>query len=276
MAPRVTTRQTDTIIFGFDSAWSDRSPGAICALIFDDVGEVSFDPPVLVRFEQALKYIEERKHSTACTVVALDQPTIVPNERGMRPAERVAASLLSFTGGGVQPANRSKKGMFDERAPIWHFKKRLDASDDPEQARDSRKGSHLLEVFPALALPGIHAPFGYRLCAPKYNPRNRKKFRAPDWVAVTTATAAFADDLGLAALSGWCSKMSVQEGPTKGMQDCLDAAISALVGFVWRACNRSASALLGDINEGYMVTPVSVDTRARLQKAANNLGIPFQ
>ena len=271
----IATRQTDTIIFGFDSAWSDNTPGAICALGFDALGNASFDPPVPANFEKALKYITDRKHSITSTVVALDQPTIVPNERGMRPAERVAASLLSFTGGGVQPANRSRTGLFDARAPIWHFKSTLGASDDSEQARHSRAGSYLVEVFPALALPGIHAPFACRLCAPKYNPKNRK-FRLADWVAVTEAAAAVASGLGLADLGGWCSDNSAQENPTKGLQDCLDAAICALVGFVWRACDRSASALLGGLDEGYIVTPVSTITRARLQKAADARGIPFQ
>lgn len=69
-----------------------------------------------VHFADALDYINARKKSRACTVVALDQPTIVPNEQGMRPAEKVAAALLSFTGGGVQPANRSKKNMFGDHA----------------------------------------------------------------------------------------------------------------------------------------------------------------
>jgi predicted RNase H-like nuclease len=46
-------------------------------------------------------------------VVTIDQPTMVPNPGGMRPVDKVAASLISWLGGGVQPANRSKKGMFD-------------------------------------------------------------------------------------------------------------------------------------------------------------------
>ena len=38
LALKVAVRQSDTIIFGFDSAWSDRSLGAICALAFDALG----------------------------------------------------------------------------------------------------------------------------------------------------------------------------------------------------------------------------------------------
>lgn len=41
MPPAIAKPQTDTIIFGFDSAWSDESPGAICALAFDREGKVT-------------------------------------------------------------------------------------------------------------------------------------------------------------------------------------------------------------------------------------------
>jgi predicted RNase H-like nuclease len=36
----------------------------------------------------------------------------------MRPVDKVAASLISGPGGGVQPSNRSKKGMFDDAAQL--------------------------------------------------------------------------------------------------------------------------------------------------------------
>lgn len=61
----------------------------------------------------------------------------------MRAAERVAASVVSWIGGGVEPANRSKIGMFDDDAPIWKFLERLGARDDPEGARTATSGFFL-------------------------------------------------------------------------------------------------------------------------------------
>ena len=46
MPPAIAKPQTDTIIFGFDSAWSDKSPGAICALAFDK-GTIYLARPML-------------------------------------------------------------------------------------------------------------------------------------------------------------------------------------------------------------------------------------
>ena len=271
----VTQPQTDTVIFGFDSAWSDKNPGAICALALDESGTAAFHAPQAVCFAGALDYIAVHSRSYACAIVALDQPTIVPNQEGMRPAEKVAASLLSFTGGGVQPANRKKKTMFGDCAPIWKFKEKLDADDDAEKARFATKGTYLIEVFPALALPGLVGIFALRLGAPKYNPRN-SKFRQVHWNDVVDEMAAVAQTLALPSVGAWLGTLPANRKPTKREQDCLDAVICVLIGFIWRACAPGASALIGDLGEGYIATPVSAATRKRMAKAAAEEGSSFR
>ena len=74
------------------------------------------------------------------TLVALDQPTIVPNAAGARPVERLAASLMGWLGGGVQPANTGRTGLFCPAAPIWRFLAALGATHDPERAATQRPG----------------------------------------------------------------------------------------------------------------------------------------
>jgi predicted RNase H-like nuclease len=50
----------------------------------------------------------------------LDQPTIVPNLTRMRTVDQ-ATSLISWSGGAVQAANRSKIGTLNDAALIWRF-----------------------------------------------------------------------------------------------------------------------------------------------------------
>jgi predicted RNase H-like nuclease len=272
---RLATPQKDTIIFGFDSAWTDalRAPGAICAITFSKDGEAGFFPPRLVSFAQALDVIRTERRGYAFRLTTLDQPTVVPNVSGMRPVERVAASVVSFIGGGVQPANRSKRGMFCDASPIWRFREALDAVEDPQRARAATTGSFLMEVFPALALAGLHSPFTGRMAAPKYNPANRRRFRLADWQAVAGVVEGVAAELGLPGLAQWAGEMAKCAGPRKADQDRLDAAICALVGLIWKGCERSASAMIGDLESGYMITPVSEHTRDRLQMAAEAKGV---
>ncbi|MDX1820088.1 MAG: DUF429 domain-containing protein [Paracoccaceae bacterium] len=269
--------QSNTVIFGFDSAWTDapKAPGAICAIAFDDRGEVRFHEPRLVSFAQARSFIEELRESFAVSLVALDQPTVVPNESGSRPVEKVAASLVSFVGGGVQPANRSKVGMFCEDAPIWPFLSDLASTQDPMAARTAGAGHFLMEVFPALALPAFSDVFSGRLRAPKYNPQNRKKFRLEDWHSVAQVIQDVADRFGMRDLADWAREMQSLPDPRKSDQDKIDAAICALIGLGWRAGPAHRSAMLGDLQSGYMVTPISDATRPRLEGAATRRGVPF-
>ena len=96
------------VYIGFDSAWADnpKAPGAICAVGIKEGGTVQIHEPRLVSFDEALRFIRDVRSNNGNTLVAMDHPTVVPNVTGMRPVERVAASLVSWPGGGVQPANR--------------------------------------------------------------------------------------------------------------------------------------------------------------------------
>src|SRR5437588_7702195 len=117
---------------GFDSAWTDRNKGAICAVGIEDRRFVRFDEPRLVFFDEAVRFIQQVRSKNGVTMVALDQPTVVPNLTGTRAVDKVAASLISWLGGGVQPANRGKSGMFCDSSPIWRFLAELNAKQNPE------------------------------------------------------------------------------------------------------------------------------------------------
>ncbi|MFY8193786.1 MAG: DUF429 domain-containing protein [Novosphingobium sp.] len=270
------TPQSSTVIFGFDSAWTDapKAPGAICAVAFDDHGQANFYEPQLVSFAQARRLIDGLRKAFAVSLVALDQPTVVPNAAGSRPVDKVAASLISFVGGGVQPANRSKIGMFCDDAPIWSFISGLGATEDPILARTASAGHFLIEVFPALALPALDDGFAQRLRAPKYNPQNRKKFRLEDWQAVARVVERSAERFNVQGFAEWAHRMRNVAQPRKSDQDKLDAALCALTGLFWRAGPAAQSAMLGDVENGYMVTPISDATWPRLRQAAIRNGVP--
>jgi predicted RNase H-like nuclease len=187
-------------IIGFDSAWTGKK-GAICALLLGAGDEVDFSRPVLADFDEALTYVQVRTELHDFCLVAVDQPTLVPNQTGCRPVDRVAASLVSYIGGGVQPANRNKALLFGDAAPFWSFKKSLCARECPEESRSSDSGLFLIEVFPALALPALNSAFCGRLKGPKYNPAN-KRFRLQDWQSVIQTVRRYARTARLDAVEG--------------------------------------------------------------------------
>ena len=264
----------DTYV-GFDSAWTDKknAPGAICALVMEGNRPVQFHEPRLATFAGALDFIATVRSQSGATLVALDQPTVVPNMTSMRPVERVAASAVSWLGGGVQPSNRGKMGMFCDASPIWKFLADLEANEAPEESRVSNKGLYLIEVFPALALPSLESAFFGRLMAPRYNPARKKTFRLAHWESVAEAAANQFEAFGSLEAQQWCAFEAQRELPKKADQDRLDAMLCLLIGLHWRLGPRSSTMLLGNLSEGYMVTPCSEAMRERLASAAERCGV---
>ncbi len=176
--------------------------------------------------------------------MAIDQPTIVPNLTGSRPVDRVAASVISWVGGGVQPANRSKLGMFDDAAPIWRFKADLGASDDALAARGAEAGLFIAEVFPALALTSFEPAFCGRKLRPCYNPDRRKTFRLEDWHRVLAVVAATGAALGLRTWPTGAGSMAAttpHAGPARASRTCStrsSARLSAISGSMRRPSGR--------------------------------------
>jgi predicted RNase H-like nuclease len=255
---------------GFDSAWTDnpKARGAICAVGIEKGHLARFNAPQLVSFDEALTFIQETRSETGATLIALDQPTVVPNLIGMRPVERVAGSLISWLGGGVQPSNRGRQGMFCDASPIWRFLTALGAEESPEQARTATNGLYLMEVFPALALASLDNGFFGRMSAPKYNPDRKKTFVMADWVRVAEAAARGAHMLGCKELAEWCRTAGRTAQPRKADQDKLDSALCVLIALHWRLRAREASLLLGDLTTGYMVLPASREVREYLTTPA--------
>lgn len=257
----------DAVIFGFDSAWSDKNLGAICAITFDKKGKANFIQPQMVKFDDALEFIKNTKKNYAYSLVAIDQPIIVTNKTGFRPVEKVAASVVSFVGGGVQPSyiNKDDGKMFGDKSPIQKFLKNLKAVEDPKKAKIEKNGLFVIEVFPALALPALYVPFSQRYGAPKYNPKN-KKFKCQDWNTIAKEVIAKkAKKFKLTEMKTYAETIeSMNTKPKKDDQDKLDSVICALVGLMWR--RGESSAMIGDIDTGYMITPVSKSTKERLEK----------
>ncbi len=262
---------------GFDSAWMDnpRAPGAICALSMNDGEPRRWHPPVLVGFDAAHAFIADVIAGSRYNLVALDQPTVVPNLTGNRPVERLAGSLVGWNGGGTQPSNRGKAGMFCEASPIWRFLSALGATEDPEISRTAKDGLHLVETYPAAALPTLAASSFGRSRALKYNPKPRSKFKPSDWVTVVTAAQAEAVSMECGHVAAWCAATAEISCPVKADQDKLDAVICLLIALRWRLQPREKSAMLGDLVSGYMVIPVSAEVRRYLEKAARTKGVPI-
>ena len=110
--------------------------------------------------------------------------------------------------------------------------------------------------------------------AARYNPDNREKFRLDDWKLVAKAVARDTEAFGLPQLSRWARSAAGCDAPQKRDQDLLDAVICLLVALRWRQCSRVA--MIGDLERGYMVTPVSTETHKILCRAAEEKCVRYR
>lgn len=265
-------------LVGFDSAWTDnlRNPGAIAGMVLEDGRPVAFHAPKLATFADAARFVAEIGEQADLLLVAIDQPTLVPNETGFRPVERVACAVVNRLRGGVQPGRRGGSGvsMFGDDAPIWRFLDQIDAVQDPEGARDAMRGRFAMEVFPALALPALVPALWDRKRAAKYNPAQRRNFLLTDWHLVCDGLVGTAERHGLPELADWGRRQRAIAVPRKADQDRLDSALCLLIARHWRHTPRDESMVIGDGTLGYIVTPITPETGAILSASAARRGVP--
>ena len=67
--------------------------------------------------------------------------------------------------------------------------------------------------------------------------------------------------------------MKAVGNPRKSDQDRLDAVICLLIAIRWRLSPREQSVMIGDMTQGYIVAPVTDETRRRLKARADLTGV---
>ncbi len=266
-----TWRPAGTVhVVGFDSAWTVTNTGALAVLRATGEGLALAVPPAQCTFDRARDLIAGLR-AAGPVLVAIDQPLVVPNASSCRPVDRVAGSLISKRGGGVQPANTSRADMFGATAPIWRFLRELAPTSIDPRVRPSKPGEvWALEVFPALASVGLFPQIqaGKLL---KYNPAQRKTFRPGDWAALTRALVEIAGDLEIPAIATWAGRLAGAR-PTKQLQDEIDAVLCALIGLLIQFA-PATTCTVGDASTGYIVTPCPPALAPELQAAAARAGV---
>lgn len=246
-----------TLIVGFDSAWTAANQGSVVGLIRHDNGSLHpLGLPFVANFNEAERAIKawQAEHAIERTIVLIDQPTIVRERSGQRPVENIVASPVSRRFGGMQPANTSRRGMFDEGAPIWPFLDRLGGPADFLSC--SQHNTAIFETYPVLTIiaRGWILPDERRLSGrlPKYNPVRRSTFRKDDWAYLCGKVSGFFRDRGVVIIANWIDSIQSMNMPRKADQDCLDACLCLLVAM--DIADGKNYLVVGEQETGYIVT----------------------
>ncbi len=261
------------LLVGFDSAWTPTNEGAMLAALRHADGTCEeLGPPRSVSFPAAAEQVHawQSQLKPAATLILLDQPTIVRNERGQRPVENLVGAPVSLRYGGVQPASTSRAEMFGLGAPLWPFLERFGGASNPLAPNAA---THVIETYPVLALTALgwlrddRRPTG-RL--PKYNPERRKTFSLLDWQFVCSQLQREFIDRGLTRTAEWVSGAAALPTPRRRDQVGLDACPCLLVAL--HLAEQRDCLFVGEVASGYMVVPHSHGLHEELDERCRRTG----
>ena len=261
------------LLVGFDSAWTPNNAGAIVGVLCCGDGTYrELGKPCSADYVMAENIILrwQAENQPAKTVVMLDQPTIVTNANGQRPVENIVGATISRRYGGLQPANTSRKGMFDRDAPIWRFLKQFGPLRSPLEPLAE---TQVFETYPVLAIIALgwvlpDARRSGRL--PKYNPGRKRTFSVTDWHYVCKKTSEACRDCNLLEIAEWIDIIALKTAPLKSDQDGLDSCVCLLVAL--HIAERRACLMIGNDKSGYMVVPHNNDLLAELHSRCLQTG----
>lgn len=263
----------NTLLVGFDSAWTPTNSGAIVGVLRADDGTFrELGSPQVVDYLQAECSILEwqDKQKSAATIVLLDQPTIVKNASGQRPVENLVGSPVSLRYGGMQPANTTKKEMFGKDAPVWQFLTRFGG---PANPLGPLSGTWVIETYPVLTMIALgwtlqdSRPTG-RL--PKYNPTRKKTFTIRDWKHVCGLASNAFRKRGLQEVVEWLDEAAQNNTPRKSDQDGLDACVCLLTALY--LAETKECLMVGNQDTGYIVVPYGKDLSEELKRRCQKTG----
>jgi predicted RNase H-like nuclease len=192
-------------------------------------------------------------------VVAIDQPLVVPNATGSREVDiTIARAFMADYRLAAHAANTSN-ACFGPSAGIWQLLAALRAEgylQDPAAVAARRYGRYVFECYPNAALIGW---LGDR---PRYKVRSKN---AEAWHEVIEFLRGRED----AELRIVNARRAIPRdlAHTKENEDRIDALIAAYsAAWLWRY-GFERSVLIGDLEKGYVVTPVNAAMRACLAKS---------
>jgi predicted RNase H-like nuclease len=254
------------IFTGFDSAWGHRSKRAVAHL----QGEVEGGQLVLrllheastVDWQGAAAEILNIPPDVGLHVVAIDQCLVVRNHRGMRNVERhLASALMRDFRCGAHASNTSNP-VFGADAGIWDFLECLDKMGfrhHPSAVPGASSGRFYFECYPHPALIAL-----FRL--DRVLPYKVRKEQPRAWEEFLRHLSSLQE-----ADPALMTQPDDNLPQAKTNEDKLDALICAyLAAFFWRH-GLERNVVLGDLNEGYIVTPFDDRTLCHYRRVFDDL-----
>ncbi|CDN11947.1 MAG: DUF429 domain-containing protein [Richelia sp.] len=248
---------------GIDLGWKSQ-PSGLCYLnLIDDKLQIT-DLNRQELIADILVWIDECIPLGESGLIAVDAPTLIPNDRGSRLPDKLTHKHFGKYHAGCYPANKNLS--FAERTINFGLELESRGFVHAPSIEPRKSGRYQIEVFPH---PAIVHLFGLQRIL-KYK-KGRIKERLQElfklYNYITDVLPSLEPALNLKSsfsekTSGLFSIDFFSSSPTgvklKAAEDKLDSLICAYVAAYWWYWGEQHNLVLGNISTGYIVTPCRV------------------
>ncbi len=247
-----TDKKLEMKFIGVDFGWSSGASG-LCGLVWRNGNLEILDITTVWEIKDILAWIDRWVAPTAPALIAVDAPTIINNQTGMRLADKLTHKYFGRYHAGCYPANLGLK--FADRTV--GFGKSLLAKNfqHAPTIKPKQLGRYQIEVFPhpaTINLFALERIVKYK----KGNIADRRRELNKLRVYIINILPQLEPGLSLATLKQIPVIAPQQTGKElKAIEDRLDSLLCAYVAAHWWYWGESKNMVLGNLDNGYIIIP---------------------
>ncbi|MEM7726894.1 MAG: DUF429 domain-containing protein [Cyanobacteria bacterium P01_A01_bin.45] len=239
---------------GVDLGWKSQ-PSGLCYLKLVDHKLQIIDLERIDSISDILKWIDSCVQADEDAVIAVDAPTLIPNQTGSRLPDKLTHKYFGKYHAGCYPANLGLP--FAERTVNFGLELEKRGYDHASTIEPRKESRYQIEVFPH---PAIVHLFDLEKIL-KYK-KGRLAERRLELVKLYNFIIQVLPSLPLPlyseGLNNFISSIPSAGKPMKEVEDKLDSIICAYVAASWWYWGEQYNLVLGDESTGYIVVPKRV------------------
>ena len=247
---------------GIDLGWHSGASG-LCCLDWQDNRLEILDLTTKLEIESILTWIDRWIVNKEPALIAVDAPTIIPNQTGMRLPDKLTHKYFGRYHAGCYPANLSRP--FARRTVNFGLSLEQRGFLQAPTIEPQQAGRYQIEVFPhpaTINLFGLDRILKYK--KGRLSDRTQELIKLNRYI--TNVLPALTPTLNLKQAQNSSPSPLIPTIPSKitgkelkAIEDRLDSLLCAYIAAYWWYWGTERNLVLGDINTGYIVVPAPQD-----------------
>ena len=237
---------------GIDLGWQSGASGLCCLDWHNNCLEI-IDLTTKLEIESILTWIDRFVSRTESALIAVDAPTLIPNQTGMRLPDKLTHKYFGRYHAGCYPANLNRP--FAQRTVNFGLSLEQRGFLHAPKIRPQQPGRYQIEVFPhpaTINLFGLEQILKYKKGRLDNRATELSKLNNYIVTILPTLIPTISPD-SLPTVPIIPPKITGKE--LKNIEDQLDSLLCAYVAAHWWYWGKERNLVLGDINRGYIIVP---------------------